>query len=120
MLKPGRKPREVSSSPRVREALEFLARRPGSAQKIALRARILWAAADGQRSVEIADTLGIHENTVWKWRLRWAEAQEDLLRLLSRLEPDDIPCPLPKLAAAIAQEILDDAPRSGAPPRAHG
>lgn len=120
MLKPGRRPREVSSSPRIREALELLARRPGSAQKIALRARIILAAVDGQRSVEIADTLRVHENTVWKWRMRWAKAQEELLGLLSRLEPNDIPCPLPKLAAAIAQEILDDAPRSGAPPKVHG
>jgi hypothetical protein len=120
VLRPGRKPREVSSLPRFRDALEFLARRPGSAQKIALRARIILAALDGQRSVEIACALAIHENTAWKWRTRWARAEEDLRRLLSRLEPDDTPCPLPKLAEAIAQEILNDAPRSGAPPRVHG
>ena len=119
MLRPGRRPREVSPLPRFREALEFLARRPGSAQKIAMRARILLAAADGRRSVEIADALAIHENSVWKWRARWAEAEQDLLRLLSRLEPEGAPCPLPKLAEAIAQEFLNDAPRSGAPPRVH-
>lgn len=120
MLKPGRRPREVCASPRFREALEWLARRPGSAQKIALRARIIVAALDGRRSVEIADALAIHENTVWKWRQRWARAEEQQPGLLARLEPDDTPCPLPKLAQAIAQEILDDAPRSGAPPRVHG
>ena len=119
MLRPGRRPREVSPLPRFREALEFLARRPGSAQKIAMRARILLAAADGRRSVEIAEALAIHENSVWKWRARWADAEQDLLRLLSRLEPEGAPCPLPKLAEAIAQEFLNDAPRSGAPPRVH-
>ena len=120
MLKPGRKPREVSALPRVREALEFLAQRPGSTQKTALRARIIVAAADGQRSVEIAQALAIHENTVWKWRTRWAQAEADVLRLLSRLESDDTPCPVPKLAEALDREILRDAPRSGAPPRVHG
>lgn len=120
MLKPGRKPREVPPLPRLREALEFLARRPGSAQKIALRARILLGAMDGQRSIEIAQALAIHENTVWKWRTRWAQAQQDLLCVLARLQPDGRPCPLPKLARAIAEEFLTDAPRSGAPPRVHG
>lgn len=120
MLKPGRKPREVTALPQVREALEFLARRPSSAQKIALRARILLAAMDGQRSVEIAQALEIHENTVWKWRTRWAKAQQDLLCVLARLQPDGTACPLPKVAEAIAEQFLSDAPRSGAPPRVHG
>ena len=120
MLKLGRRPREVSAAPRVREALDWLARRPGSAQKIALRARIILAILDGRRSFEVADAVGVHENTVWKWRKRWAEAEEARLALLARLEPDGTPCPLPKLAEAIAQEILNDAPRSGAPPRVRG
>jgi len=110
-------PREVSVSPRIREAIEFLARRPGTAQKIAERARIVLAAAEGQRNADIARTLAIHENTVWKWRLRWVQATDDLARLLSRLESDGTPCPLRKLAKAIGQDILCDAPRSGAPPR---
>jgi transposase-like protein len=75
---------------------------------------------DGQPSVEIAEALEIHENTVWKWRTRWAKAQQDLRCVLARLQPDGEPCPLPKLAEAIAEEFLTDAPRSGAPPRVHG
>lgn len=113
----GRKPREISVSVPIREALDFLARRPGTSQKIAQRARIVLAAAEGQRSIDIGRALGIHENTVWKWRLRWAHAGDDLQRLVSRLEPEAAPCPLRKLAAAIGQEILSDAPRSGSPPR---
>ena len=120
MLKRGRKPREVSASVRIREALEVIARRPGTPQKIAERARIVLAATEGQRSIDIGRALAIHENTVWKWRLRWARAGDDLQRLVSRLEPDATPCPLRKLAEAIGQEILSDAPRSGAPPRVHG
>ena len=115
MLKKGRKPRELSASPRVCKALGALAKRPSTAQKLALRARIIWSALDGQPSFEIAQSLGIHDNTVCKWRRRWAQAEDELLRLVSRLEPDATPCPLHKLAQAIGQEILSDAPRSGAP-----
>jgi len=78
------------------------------------------AALDGLRSVEVAEALAIHENTAGKWRKRWAENEEHLLKLVARLEQDDTPCTLPKLAQAVAQEILNDAPRSGAPPKVHG
>lgn len=120
MLQPGRRPRDVVVAPQARVALEYLARRPGTAQKHVARAQIVLAAAEGQRSVDIAHTLGVHKNSVWKWRLRWAAAQaETWPRLLARLEPDGTPCPPAKLAEALAREILDDAPRSGAPPRVH-
>jgi len=119
VLRRGVRPREISASNRVREALEALASRPGTAQKIAQRARIILSAIDHQRNVEIAHALGVHENCVGKWRSRWAKAEEELLRLGARLEPDGTSCSLRKLADTIGQEILSDAPRSGAPPRDH-
>lgn len=119
MLRPGRKQREMSVSPRVRDALDAIARRPGTPQKIAMRARIVLAAAEGQRNPDIRKVLGIHENTVCKWRGRWIETGQALQRLCARLEPDGASCVLRKLADAIAQEILCDAPRSGSPPCVH-
>jgi ABC-type protease/lipase transport system fused ATPase/permease subunit len=103
----------------VREALEWLANRPSTAQKIAQRARILLGAIEGQRNVELVQALGVQRNCIGKWRSRWAKAQEKLLALSARLEPEGSSCALRKLADAIAQEILDDAPRSGSPPRVH-
>jgi hypothetical protein len=120
VLKPGKRPREVSAPPRIREALEFLARRPSTPQKVAKRARIVLAALEGQRNADIARALATHENIVCKWRRRWAQAQEEVLRLAWRLEPDATASPLRKLADALAEEILSDAARSGAPPRIHG
>jgi len=86
---------------------------------MAQRARIVLAALDQQRNVEIVESLGVQRNQVSKWRARWASAEEKLARLCARLEPEGSTCSLRKLAEAIAEEILDDAPRSGAPPKAH-
>src|SRR6202049_1390811 len=53
-----------------RETLERWARRPKSAQGLALRCRIVLAAAEGRSSKEIAAALGCNANTVAKWRGR--------------------------------------------------
>jgi len=64
---------EVVLSDEEREVLERWARRPKSSQALALRCRIVLAAADGQLSMEIADRLGCHASTVGKWRGRFAQ-----------------------------------------------
>jgi transposase len=56
-----------------REVLERWARRPKSAQALALRCRIVLAAADGEQSKDIAARLGCTRSTVGKWRGRFAE-----------------------------------------------
>src|SRR5919106_673236 len=56
-----------------REILERWARRPKSAQALALRCRILLAAADGEKSTDIAARLGTSRVTVGKWRSRFAQ-----------------------------------------------
>src|SRR6516164_6770991 len=63
---------EVVLSDEDREVLERWARRPKSAQALALRCRIVLAAADGQSSQEIAARLGCTASTVGKWRARFA------------------------------------------------
>jgi transposase len=63
---------EVVLSDGEREVLERWARRPKSSQALALRCRIVLAAADGELSKEIADRMGCHASTVGKWRGRFA------------------------------------------------
>ena len=63
---------EVVLSDEDREVLERWARRPKSAQALALRCRIVLGAADGQSSQEIAARLGCTASTVGKWRGRFA------------------------------------------------
>jgi transposase len=63
---------EVVVSEEEREVLERWARRPTSAQALALRCRILLAAAEGASSKEIAARLGCSTDTVGKWRGRFA------------------------------------------------
>jgi len=63
---------EVVLSGEEREVLERWARRPKSAQALALRCRIVLAAAEGRSSKEIAAELGCNHNTVGKWRGRFA------------------------------------------------
>ena len=57
--------------------LERWARRPRSAQALALRCRIVLAAAEGRSSTEIAAELGCTGSTVGKWRGRFAERRLD-------------------------------------------
>ena len=54
-----------------REMLERWARRPKSAQALALRCRIVLACAEGGHNSEVAERLGIHRDTVRKWRRRF-------------------------------------------------
>lgn len=56
-----------------RAELEGLAGRRRTAQGLARRARIALAAADGMDNKTIAHALGADENTVGKWRRRFAE-----------------------------------------------
>jgi transposase len=64
---------EVVLNDEEREVLERWARRPTSAQALALRCRIVLAAADGERSIDIAERLGCTRSTVGRWRGRFAE-----------------------------------------------
>ena len=77
MARIGRPTAEVMLSADERETLERWARRPTSAQALALRCRIVLAAADGRANGEIATRLGCHPTTVGKWRRRFAERRLD-------------------------------------------
>jgi DNA-binding CsgD family transcriptional regulator len=63
---------EVVLSSDEREVLERWARRPKSSQALALRCRIVLAAAAGEHSKDIAVRLGCSTTTVGRWRGRFA------------------------------------------------
>src|SRR3954453_5968117 len=73
MARTGRPKAELVLSEAEREALERWARRPSSAQALALRARIVLASASGAPNTEVAERLGVTVQTVGKWRRRFVE-----------------------------------------------
>jgi len=72
-------PRAVSVvlSDEERKQLEAWARRPKSAQALAMRSRIVLAGAEGLRNTEIAERFGITRAMVGKWRRRFATERLD-------------------------------------------
>jgi transposase len=56
-----------------RQKLAAWARRPKTSQRLALRSRIILAAAEGHANGDIADELGITPQTVGKWRQRFLD-----------------------------------------------
>jgi putative transposase len=94
---PNPKAQPVVLSEQERQALEKLVKRHQTAQQIALRARIVLAAAEGKPSVEIARKEQVTHDTVRLWRNRWVKLQDISLDDLS------------------LEERLADAPRPGAP-----
>lgn len=72
--------------------LEQLVRRPSTAQQIALRAKIILRAAQGEGHGEISRGLGISKDMSRLWRGRWLElSQQDDITVLARLQ--DAPRP---------------------------
>ena len=97
MNMPGPKPPPIELTPIEQQELEKLVQRHNVGQQIALRGRIVLAAAEGKNNSEIARELKVTVATVRLWRGRWRDLQ---------------PIPMADLSAA---ERLEDLPRSGAP-----
>ena len=95
----GPKPPRVDLTDAERQGLGELVRRRGTAQQIALRARIVLMAAEGYNNAQIARQLGISIDMVRLWRERWLALQPASL--------EDLP----------VAERLSDAPRPGKPRR---
>jgi putative transposase len=90
---------KVILSEKEQEGLTRISRRYRSEQQVALRARIVLAAAEGQSNARIARELAINVDTARLWRDRWVGLQGIDLDTLS------IP------------ERLQDAPRPGVKPQ---
>ena len=73
----GRPKAELSLSHEERQALERLTRRRKTAQAMALRARIILAAATGSPNAAVAGELGVTPATVGKWRRRFVASRLD-------------------------------------------
>jgi len=73
----GRPTAQVILSDDERETLERWARRPKSAQALALRCRIVLACSEGATNTEVAARLGVDPATASKWRRRFAERRLD-------------------------------------------
>lgn len=89
--------KEVKLSEAEQQGLEKLVKRHRVGQQIALRARIVLAAADGQTNKEIVQKYAVTADTVRLWRNRWVKLQGIALDDLS------------------IEDRLQDAPRPGAP-----
>src|SRR4249919_1264678 len=72
-------PRAVSVmlSDEEREQLEAWARRRKSAQALAMRSRVVLAAAEGLKNTEIGERLGITRGMAAKWRRRFVAERLD-------------------------------------------
>ncbi len=95
----GPKPQAIELTDTERRGLEALARRRTTPQQVALRARIILAAADGRNNAQIARALAVGVETARLWRGRWLDLRAVALADLS------------------IERRLADAPRSGAPAR---
>ncbi len=60
-----------------REALERWARRPTTAQALAMRARLVLACAEGKTTTLVAAEVGLAKQTVGKWRSRFVVGRLD-------------------------------------------
>ena len=67
----GPKPPEIKLMDEERQAPEKLVRRHNMPQQIALRGRIVLAAADGKNNTQIAREFGVNVETPRLWRNRW-------------------------------------------------
>jgi transposase len=70
-MRTGRPTQPLNITAEEKEKLEMLARRPKSAQAVAMRARIVLACGEGQSNSVVAQRLGITAATVGKWRERF-------------------------------------------------
>jgi transposase len=70
-MRSGRSKKNLIVRPADREKLELLARRPKTAQRVAIRSKIVLRAGEGLSNQEIARRLGVTGATVGKWRERY-------------------------------------------------
>jgi transposase len=93
-----------------RSQLEAWARRPTSAQALALRSRIVLTAAEGLGNVQVAQRLGIGRLTVGKWRARFVADRLD--GLLDEPRPGRPRTVADEQVEAVIARTLETTPRN--------
>lgn len=73
----GPRPAEITLTDDERAELEGWSRRRTTASGLAMRSRIVLAAADGGSNTEVAQRLGLDRSTVRRWRVRFVEQRCD-------------------------------------------
>ena len=76
-FRPGRRMAELVLTESEREELTRWARRAKTAQFLALRAKIVLRCAEGATNMQVAQELGIGQDTVSRWRARFIEDRLD-------------------------------------------
>lgn len=94
----GPKPPALTLTEFERQELRRLVKRHTTPQQVALRARLVLAAADGLNNAQVADREAVSVDTARHWRTRWLGLRPVALAELS------------------VEERLADSPRSGKPP----
>jgi transposase len=76
-MRTGRPTAELKLAAHEQQSLENWARRPKSAQALALRARMILLCASGKTNTEVAAELHVTKQTVGKWRQRFISKRLD-------------------------------------------
>jgi transposase len=76
-MRTGRPIPELILSDAERETLQNWARRPKSAQALALRARMILRCAEGMTNTQVAGRVQVRKQTVGKWRQRFVDRRLD-------------------------------------------
>jgi len=82
-------PKTLKLSGGEREQLQQLTNRHNTPQQIALRAKIILMASEGQNHREIARNLDINRQTARLWRNRWLETEGKELSIVQRLQDSE-------------------------------
>jgi putative transposase len=105
---PGPRAVKIELSEAQQQILEQMVRQRHIAQGLVSRAQIILGAAAGQSNSEIGRRLKQHRLTVLMWRKRWAAASEPLAAVEAGQDEK-------QTLAAVIEQVLQDAWRSGRP-----
>jgi transposase len=105
-----KRPTSLALTPEDRSCLESWVRAGKTERRLAERARVILAAADGQSTIQIARSQRMRPATVSKWRVRFAQSG------LNGLQDAPRPGAMPRYTETTQRRILaklDEAPPSG-------